>query len=190
MENDLLRNIVNKYVDLDDDAWAASIPFFRFKEFRKKELVLRNGEVCRHLGLIHQGYTRLFYQVDGMEITKDFNTEGYFCGSYASFSTGKPSNFNVLAMEPLTLQVISHYDLMCLVEKHPAWQKFLRIALEQMFISKENREAMFLLSSPQERYQGLIQQRPDWANRIPLKYLASYLGLAPETLSRIRANML
>ncbi|PTS94165.1 Crp/Fnr family transcriptional regulator [Pedobacter sp. HMWF019] len=186
MDETLLRKVISTQVMLSDEEWEASIEFFRFKRFRKKELFLRQGEVCKYLGFIHEGYTRLFYNVDGIEVTKDFNTEGYFCGSYASYSTGKPANFNVLAMEPLTVQVISHHDLMYLVEKYSAWQKFLRIAMEQMFIRKENREAMFLLSTPEERYLNLMQEHPGWINRIPLKYLASYLGLVPETLSRIR----
>lgn len=188
MDNELLRQVMSRHTRVDEVCWKASAPLFRFRHFKKKELFLRQGDVCTHLGFIHKGYTRLFYNVDGTEITKDFNTEGYFCGSYASFISRQPSRFNVLAMEPLVVQVISHHDLMYLVEQYPAWQKFLRIAMEQMFISKENREAMFLLSSPEARYNDLLKQHPDWVRRIPLKYLASYLGLAPETLSRVRGR--
>lgn len=187
MGKELLKAVVTAVVNMDEETWEASEQFFRTKQLRKKEYFLRQGEHCKHIGFVVKGYVRLYYQLDDMDKTKDFNTEGNFCGSYASFISEVPSHFNVVAMEDLELLLINRADLMALTEKHMAWQKFLRIAMQSMFIAKENREAAFLTLSPEERYNDLMNTKPEWINRIPLKYLASYLGLTAETVSRIRA---
>jgi CRP-like cAMP-binding protein len=188
MDKEILRNIISQVVEMDDEAWQAALPCFRFIELRKKEYFVRQGEICKYIGFITKGYTRLFYNLEHEEVTKDFNVEGCFCGSYASFIAEAPSHFNVIAMEPLQLLIINRNQLLELTDRYMSWQKFLRIAMSEVFIQKENREAMFLTTTSQERYTNLVKHKPDWVNRIPLKYLASYLGMVPETISRIRAR--
>ena len=183
-----LGKIVSQVVDMDQEAWQASLPYFKDIELRKKEFFVRQGEICRYVGFINKGYTRLFYNLKDEQVTNDFNVEGCFCGSYASFIAETPSHFNVIAMEPLQITVISRSHLLELTDRYTSWQKFLRIAMEEVFKAKENREAMIFSSTNEERYANLVKYNPDWISRIPLKYLASYLGMASETISRIRAK--
>jgi CRP-like cAMP-binding protein len=142
--------------------------------------------VCRQLGLIVKGYVRLFYQVDGEEITKDFNFENWICGSYASFSLQQPSRFNIVAMEDTELYLLGRDELYRLFDSYPNIQKLGRLQIEKMFIRKEQREASFLLDTAEQRYRNLLEQEPQMVRRVPLKYLASYLGMTAETLSRVR----
>ncbi|HEX6226190.1 MAG TPA: Crp/Fnr family transcriptional regulator [Chryseolinea sp.] len=182
-----LRWFFEKQVPLDDDAWNDLQKIIEPRKLDKKEHFLRQGEICRQLGFITRGYVRLYFLKDGDEITKDFNFENSFCGSYASFSLLQPSRFNIIAMEKVWFYSIGREDLFRLFDKYPSLQKLGRLSMENMFIRKEMREASFLLDSAEQRYQNLLQQYPRITQRVPLKYLASYLGITAETLSRIRA---
>jgi CRP-like cAMP-binding protein len=91
-------------------------------------------------------------------------------------------------MEDVKLYTIGREDLFRLFDKYPTLQKLGRLSMEYMFIRKETREASFLLDTAEQRYEELMRQYPGITQRVPLKYLASYLGITAETLSRIRAN--
>lgn len=181
-----LKDFLEKLTPIEPEAWADMEKIVKKKIIKKREYFLKEGEVCRRLGFIIKGYVRVFYSLNGEEITKDFNFENSFCGSYASFSLQKPALFNVVAMEDTTLFTLGREDLFRLFDQHPSIQKFGLLCIEHMFIRKELREASFLLHTAQERYNELTSNFPDILKRVPLKYLASYLGLRPETLSRIR----
>ena len=138
------------------------------------------------MGFVTEGFTRLYFLLDGEEVTKDFCFENNFTGSVASFQTRKPAQFNVVAMEDTTLITFGFEQLQGLVEKHHCWSNFIRIVLGHFAIRKENREISFLLNSAEQRYLSMVADNPQVLQRVALKYIASYLGLTPETLSRIR----
>jgi CRP-like cAMP-binding protein len=186
---DPLNAFVNSLTGLNEEAYDALRSVLTHKRYKRKEYFLKEGQVCRHLGLIARGYVRLFYKVDGEEITKDFNFEHFICGSYASFSLQQPSRFNIIAMEDLEVYLLGREDLYRLFDQYPNIQKLGRLQIERMFIRKELREASFLLDDAEQRYNNLLQNEPQMIQRVPLKYLASYLGLTAETLSRVRAAM-
>lgn len=183
-----LKSFFEKQVALDQGAWEDLEKIITLKEFKRKDHFLYQGQICKHLGFIVKGYVRLYFLKDGEEITKDFNFENSFCGSYASFSLCQPSRFNIVAMEKVNLYTIGREDLFRLFDKYPSLQKLGRLSMEYMFIRKEMREASFLLDSAEQRYCELLTLYPGIQQRVPLKYLASYLGITAETLSRIRAN--
>jgi CRP-like cAMP-binding protein len=183
-----LRKQVEKIVKINDAEWAAFQSILKPKQIKKNELFLEQGKVCRHMAFIAKGYVRFYFLVGAVEVTKEFSFENSFCGSYASFITGNPSRFNVKAMEDLSLLIFDRHHLLELVDQYPAWAKFLLLSVENLFVRKENREASFLLDSPEERYEKLLSENKEMLQRVPLKYIASYLGLSAETLSRIRAR--
>jgi CRP-like cAMP-binding protein len=185
---DELKSFFEKQVPLGDEAWADLKKVIEPKELKRKEHFLYQGDICKHLGFITKGYVRLYFVKDGDEITKDFNFENSFCGSYASFSLKQPSRFNIIAMEQVKLYMLGREDLFQLFDKYPSLQKLGRLSMEYMFIRKEMREASFLLDTAEQRYEDLLKQYPKITQRVPLKYLASYLGITAETLSRIRGN--
>ena len=180
------KNLIARTVNLDEGAWQAMEKILHTKTLKRKENYLREGETCKNMGFIVKGYVRLYYLVDGKEITKDFSFENSFCGSYASFSMNEPSRFNVVAMEDLELLTFERNSLFEICDRHPAIQKFLRLSLQDLFIRKEMRESAFLLDPAEKRYNDLLAGHPQIIQRVPLKYLASYLGMSAETISRIR----
>jgi CRP-like cAMP-binding protein len=184
-----LRIVAEKLVDIKDKEWEALRIMLKPKTLKKNEYYLRQGEVCRQMGFIVQGYVRLFFLSGDAEITKDFSFENSFCGSYASFISGAPSRFNVKAMEDVTLYLLTRENLEVLTDIYPCWQKFVRISVENLFVRKELREASFLLDSIEEKYSNLLKEHKEIVQRVPLKYIASYLGTSAETISRIRAKI-
>lgn len=172
-----------------NDAWEMFRLHARYKTLRRREHFLRQDEVCRHLGIITEGYVRHYYLVDGEEVTNDFNFENMITGGYHSFSTGERARFNVVAMEDTTLIIFSYELLLRLYDRFPAWQTLGRLLLERIFNRKQLREESFLLDSAEDRYRKILQTQPEMLQRVPLQYLASYLGVKPETLSRIRARI-
>lgn len=180
------REHISKLVTLDDEAWNAFKQNLHFKSFKRKELLLRESEVCRQIFFIVKGYVRLYYLLDGVEITKDFNFESDICGSYVSFKMQLPSRFSIVAMEDLDVYLIDRKNLFELFDKYPALQKFARLSIEKMFIRKEMRESSFLIDDAETRYHNLYSERLQIMQRVPLKYIASYLGVTAETVSRIR----
>lgn len=181
-----LKDFLDKLTPIEPAAWADMEKIVKKKTLKKREYFLKEEEVCRRLGFITKGYVRVFYTSNEEEITKDFNFENSFCGSYASFRLQKPALFNVVAMEDTTMYTLGREDLFRLFDQHPSIQKVGLLCIEQMFIRKELREASFLLHTAQQRYDELRINFPGITKRVPLKYLASYLGLRAETLSRIR----
>lgn len=185
-----LRAFIEQRIPLTNEEWESFESVLQFRQLKRKELFLREGQVCRQIGFIQKGYVRLYYIVDGEEVTKDFNFENFFCGSQASFSLQQPSRFNVVAMEDVELYCFGRDDLNRLFDQHAGLQKLGRVWMETMFIRKELREASFLLDSAEQRYYNLLQNDDQMLRRVPLKYLASYLGMTAETLSRIRSAAL
>lgn len=183
-----LKQFVLQQVDMDEAAWQDMESCLTYHSIKRKDHFLKEGQICRQVGFILKGYVRLYYLDNGVEITKDFNFENYFCGSYASFSMQQPSRFYVVAMEDVELCALNREDVYRLFDQYPAMQKLGRIWMEKMFIRKELREASFLLDTAEQRYEDLLRQEDQVLQRVPLKYLASYLGMSAETLSRIRSQ--
>jgi CRP-like cAMP-binding protein len=183
-----LKAFLEKQVRLEPGAWTDFEKIISLKHLKKNEHFLAQDECCKRIGFIVKGYVRVYFLANGEDITKDFNFENSFCGSYASFSLQTASRFNVIAMEDVTLYTLGREELFRLFDRYPSLQKIGRLSMEHMFIRKEQREASFLLDSAKERYEELITQYPWCVQRVPLKYLASYLGIRAETLSRIRAT--
>lgn len=186
----LLRSAMDMLVPFTEDEWTVFREAFRERRVERNEVYLHAGDTAQRVGFVAQGLFRMVYHVDGEERTKDFQHEGQFTGSLASLLIGTPARFSVVAMEPSLLLEIRREQLFDLSDRFPVWDRMRRNYAEQLFLYKEAREASLLLDSHEERYLQFLRERPDLLQRVPLKHIASYLGMTPEALSRIRRRTL
>ena len=156
---------------------------------KKDEYFLRAGEIPKRIGFNVSGLLRLFY-IDhaGKDITKHFCIEQSLAISYSAFIKREPSKFSIQAIEDTKLLTFTYEDYIQLLNSNICWQIAARKLAELIFILKENREAELLLMDAHGRYHSFINDFPNLLNRIPQYYIASYLRITPESLSRIRAN--
>jgi CRP-like cAMP-binding protein len=154
----------------------------------KNELLLSEGRICRHLYFLEKGAIRGFYNLDGKEITHWFGFENDFVTSFHSFITGEPALENIQLMEGSVLWAIPKETLNELLSKHHEVERLVRIAYEKYYIRLEERFVNAQFKTATERYENLLQHSPFILERVPLGFIASYLGISQETLSRIRSK--
>lgn len=185
----LLFNIQRVFHTSDEEIKAIeSVMKITFLE--KNQFLLKENEVCSSIGFIERGSMRLFYESPEKEVCNDFFFENSLVGSVASFLTQTPSIVNIAAIEKCELLLFEYADVMELTRKFPALKTLAGIVLQEQLIRAEKREASLLRDTPEIRFKNLLQEHPKIFKRIPLRYVASYLGIAPETLSRYRAKFL
>lgn len=155
----------------------------------KNEMLIEEGKICRHLYFLEQGCLRGFYNLDGKEITHWFGFENDFVTSFHSFITQEPAVENIQLMEGSVLWSISKDALNRLVDQHREAERLLRIAYERYYIKLEGRFVNSQFRTAAERYEKLLAEAPEIIERVPLGYIASYLGISQETLSRVRSRL-
>jgi CRP-like cAMP-binding protein len=169
-----------------EEEWEAFYKSFRPKSIRKNEVYLAAHQTSKYIAFIEKGCFRMFYTLQGEERCKDFQTEGQFTGSLYSFLSQKPALYSVAAVEDSDILEVSRDKLYSLYKAYHVWERFGRMYIEQIFLYKEQREASLLNKSAKERYDELVASQPALVQRLPLKYISSYLGIQPESLSRLR----
>lgn len=185
----LFHEALNKYEPLSDDVFATIIPIVQYKSFNKGEVIVREGQVCRHYYFIISGSMRSFSLEQDAEVNVQFYFEHEIVSNFYSLRNETPSEFFIVAMEPCTTLMLAKADnLRVFSNSLPLMTATFRFYQEKFFLEEAHSNS-FKLMSPEERYQYILDQRPELLQRIPLTHLASYLGISRETLSRIRRKM-
>lgn len=180
---------INSYHSLSNEAQKAAEACFEQQFFSKNDFLLKEGKVCRHLYFLEKGALRGFYTVDGKEISYWFSFENDFVTSFHSFITGNPAIENIQFLEGSIIWAISKNNLTMLINEYHDIERLVRIAYEKYYIRLEERFIGAQFKSAAERYENLLLQSPHIIERVPLGYIASYLGISQETLSRIRSRL-
>ncbi|UWY27195.1 Crp/Fnr family transcriptional regulator [Flavobacterium sp. TR2] len=159
------------------------------RQFSANELILAQGQLENYLSFIDTGVVRYYVVANDKEITFDFAFKNSFYCAYDSFYNRTKTEVYVQTLTECQLYSISYENLQRLYEKCETAKKLGRIATEYLLEKKVKRELDLLTKTPQERYERLLLEQPKYIQQIPLKYLASYIGVVPETLSRIRKRI-
>jgi len=186
---DLLLKAIRHYIPLSSDDEAIIRSLFRTEKLKKGQHLLQAGNICRNIFFIEEGLVRYYSVIDGEEKTSYFNKEGEFVCDYASFLPQRPSTINIQALEACTIYFISHSNLQLLYEQVKYGDRFGRMALEDVYVNLINQVNSLYNDPPELRYQIFLTRFPDTGQRIPQYYIASYIGIKPQSLSRIRKRM-
>lgn len=190
--NDPLRQYLTHFVDLTDPEWHALHAQVTTKTVNKKEFLIQKGERATEISFLLRGSCRVFYDKDGEEWTTYFCFENSLVAAYLSCLTGQPSTLSIQALEDCELLSFSYQTLTGLYQPFPVYETFGRKLAEYLFMGLDTRLSDQLMLSPEERYQRFLDapQKQKILQRVPQQYIASYLGITPVSLSRIRRRIM
>lgn len=177
---------IQQITGFSDSELTVVLKYFVTKYIKKKTTLLPAGKVADEVYFIVNGCIRLFCIKDGADLSTYFFTEQMFAGAYDSFISRKPSRVAIETLEDTKVLALSYHSLEELYKVFPKMNEFVRKSIEQRFVLLHDLFTSYLLNSPEERYMNILRERPELLNRIPQHQLASFLGITPVSLSRIR----
>ncbi|HVV05222.1 MAG TPA: Crp/Fnr family transcriptional regulator [Puia sp.] len=183
---DSLKRYISGFTSLTDEEFALMASELVIRSFDKKELLIKAGEVENYLNFLVKGLVRKYFYKGRTEIITQIAKEGEFVNSSASFLSGSPSPYLVETLEPSTFLSITRDQLEKLYEKNPRIERLGRIVITHLFLQREEWEHECLRLDTRERFLRFVENNPDLMQRVPQKYLASYLNMKPETFSRLK----
>ena len=188
MENELFK-FLSRYITVTDEEMAMFVSMDLFKSFKKGHVLLSEGQVAQHYFFVLKGCVRTFYIKDGEEKTTEFYEEEETIAP-ESLQNGDPSKYNIVCEEDCTLLVAAPEMEETVFKTFPKFESLCLILSEKEVSKVRTRYDEFVTASPEERYLNLMQTRPQLLQRVPQYQIASFIGIKPESLSRIRKRLL
>jgi CRP-like cAMP-binding protein len=187
---EVLFSKVEEKITLSDEEKEICKSLFSPKKLRKRQYILQHDDICKNLALVEKGILRL-YSLDekGNEQIMQFAPEGWWISDIYSFLVKEPSIYNIDAIEDAELLLISSESLDQLYEKVPKFERYFRLLTQNNMIAMQKRLSYTLSYTAEEKYLQMLSSYPDIISRVPQHMIASYLGLSPETISRIRKKI-
>lgn len=184
-----IGEFITQFVDFEQEELDAMLKYIEFIELKKNEVFIHEGEIAQTIAFTNNGYLRVYYNHEGEEITRDITPLHSFATALPSFVSQTPSYEIVSAITDCELITIKKKHLEYLYETFPKWERLGRRIIEEMFVESQRRIYSFITDTAETRYKRLLQQYPDMIKDVPLKYLADYLGIKLQSLSRLRKTM-
>jgi len=178
-----------EFIDLTESEWLVFSESFIVKHYKKGEYLLKADDLCDYVGFVDKGFFTFFYLIEGVQHIRGFFFPNEFISNYSCFLLENKSKFNIQALEDSSVTLIHRDALFRLYEKLPKVQELSRNIVENLYIEVSEKYESFFLKTAEERYLELINSRPTIIQRIPQYMIASYLGITPEGLSRIRKRL-
>jgi CRP-like cAMP-binding protein len=186
---EMLRQFILGYVALTEEEFAVLADKIIVRQFDRRELLVRVGEVEDYLSFVVKGLARMYFHKGKTEMITNIAREGEILAASSSFLSGKPSCYFVETLEPCTLLSISRGKLEQAYRESPKIEKLGRLVTTHFVLKKEEWELECMRLDTRERFLRFIGNNPELLMRVPQKYLASYLNMKPETFSRLKHHV-
>ena len=180
---------ISRITTFTDEEMQLTKSLFKEHRLKRGEFWVKEGEIKSDLVFINKGMLRTYFMKGEIEKTFDLVIENQIITSANCYSLGLPSNYFIQAVEDTFLATISKDDLEKLFSQTPKWERVGRIVAEAYTVEQEDRIRSFVADTAQERYENLAKNQPALIQRTPQIYLANYLGITPQSLSRLRRNI-
>jgi CRP-like cAMP-binding protein len=187
MIHDSLISFLNKFHPLSTEAEQAIASIAKRIQIKKNSELQSIGHTCKTIYFLEKGLARIYYFKDEIEITESFSFENNLVLRYESLFSGRPSKKAIQVLEDSELIAIKADELTLLFSKYSEIETLFRKIIEAALVDTINRVESIQFHTAEERYTSLLHEAPDVIKRVPLKFIASYLGITPVSLSRIRA---
>jgi CRP-like cAMP-binding protein len=180
---------ISKLINLTETEWLVFSKSLKIKHYKKGDFFLQEGDFCNYVGFINKGFFNFFYSINGVEHIRGFFYPDNFISNYPCFLLKTASKCHIQALEDSSVTLIHRDDLFLLYKKQPKIQELSRNIAESLYIEVSEKYESFFLKTPEERYLSFITSEPEVAEKIPQYMIASYLGITPEGLSRIKKRL-
>jgi CRP-like cAMP-binding protein len=184
-----IKEYLERLIKLSDQEWTVISSYFEKNVLPKGTKLIKVGETEQYLSFIEEGIIRYYIPGEDDELTFGFSFEKEFTCAFDSFLTRLPSEYGQEALSKIILWRISYSDLQKIYMQTQTGNYWGRLIAESLFLSKSKREITLLKNSAKERYLDLLTNKTNIIRQIPLKYIASYIGITPQALSRIRRQI-
>jgi CRP-like cAMP-binding protein len=182
-----LLDFLNKFIPLSLDEYNELIvPCITKRHFDKKSIITYAGEVENHLNFIDSGLVRKYYKKENEEVNTQISYEGHIIHSQESFHSRTPSEYSIETIEPTELTSITYECLEKMYSSSEKMQRLGRLVITATMVLKDKWQSQLVKLSPRERFISFVTRHPELMQRVPQKYLASYLNIKPETFSRFK----
>lgn len=190
MLSTLLFDNFNKYAKISE-ADLEQIEKLMVKRFvKKRRSLLNEGDISRYIYFVEKGALRSFtIDKEGVEHVVQLALEDHWVADLSSFVTQKPGNISIEAIEDTEVLLLPHHGLEVLYNQVPAMERYFRQLFQRAYVNAQHRFNSTVSQNAEERYRQLLSDLPAVAARVPLTYIASYLGITPESLSRVRKQI-
>lgn len=180
-------DFLNKFIPLTQEEYDAMIlPCITKRQFDKKSIITRAGEIENYMNFVDRGLVRKYYKRDNDEINTQISHEGHIIHAQESFHSRTPSEYTVESIEPCELTSISYECLETIYSSSEKMQQLGRLVITTTMVLKDKWQSQLVKLSPRERFINFVTRHPELMQRVPQKYLASYLNIKPETFSRFK----
>ncbi|HYV55009.1 MAG TPA: Crp/Fnr family transcriptional regulator [Chitinophagaceae bacterium] len=187
---DTIRTNITRHIQLHDDEFSYFTSLLKAKRLRKKQFLLEEGEICRFECFVNEGCLRQYHLGDdGQEHIIQFAITDWWIGDQYSFLTGLPSQCFIDALEDSDVLLLEKSSLEQLYHTVPKFERFFRIAFQKSYVALQRRILASISQSAEERYLEFIRTYPEIGQKVPQRQIAAYLGIKPESLSRLRKQL-